>query len=374
MAITVKQVTTKRQLRQYVKFPFGLYAKDSPWIPPLVADEMSTLALEDNPNAELADVIMFLAYKDAKIVGRITGIINRKEVEHQGLYKARFGWLDFIDDLSVSKILLETVENWAKELGMQSIEGPMGFTNFDKTGYLIEGFDEESTISTIYNHPYYIDHLKTHEYELGAKYVEYEIKVPENIPEKVERFSQLIEDRYKLTVVKERNKAKLQKYWSQLFTLINTTHSRLHGFIPFTEIQMRRYTDKFIKLVNVEFIVLITDPDDKLIAYALSIPSFGSAFKKARGRLYPFGIFHIMNASRNAKLCDLLLIGVDDQFRSKGVTALIFKRLFDTYTRNGVLKVESNPELEDNLNVRTLWKNYEHRQHKKRSTFVKSLP
>jgi hypothetical protein len=373
MTIEIIPVKSKRELKEFVKFPFTLYRNSKFWVPPLIKDELSILDPSKNPAMDHSESVLYVAKENGRIVGRIAGIINHLEVEKMGLRQVRFGWFDFIDDVNVSGALLSTIEKWGRDKGMTQMQGPMGFTNLDKAAFLIEGFDELPTVATIYNYSYYKEHLEELGYEKAVDYVEYEFAVPDPVPAKVQRFAKLIQEKYKLRIIIEPNKKKFQGYAKQLFALINQTHQALHGFIPFSERQINLYVEKYSKLINPEFVTLIVNDEDRLIGYAISMPSYSRAFQKAKGRIFPFGIFHLLKAAKRPKTMDLMLIGIADEYRNKGIIAMIFNDFITKYLQHGIIKAESNPELENNQNVKAMWKNYENRQHKRRRTFIKKL-
>jgi GNAT superfamily N-acetyltransferase len=309
-----------------------------------------------------------MAFRQGNPVGRIAAIASGSE---QGV-EGRFGWFDVVDDLEVARSLFDAAKAWLRERGASEIIGPLGFTNLDRAGLLISGYDELATTATIYNHPYYHAHLEALGFTKARDYIEFEFKVPE-IPEKVKAFADLITKRYNLRVIEKLTTASILKYGNQLFDLINETHRKLYGFKLLSDDMKQYYIKKYLPFVRPDFIVLIVNAEDKLVAYALTMPSYARAFQKARGRLFPFGFWHIYRANRHVKRADLLLIGVADALRNKGVTALIFQRVITKFTQIGIELVESNPELEDNQQVQALWQKYEYRQHKRRRVYQQEL-
>ncbi len=264
-------------------------------------------------------------------------------------------------------------EKWLREKGASIIKGPMGFTNLDKAGLLTFGFDELPTISTIYNYPYYNDHVVALGFNKSVDYVEFEFTVPGTIPEKVTTFIDIITKRYGVRVVENLTKASMQRYGQQLFELINETHRNLYGFKLLSDDMKRYYMKKYLPYIKQDFVALVVNDQDKLVAFGLSMPSYARAFQKIGGRLFPFGLWHIYRASHNNSRADLMLIGVTDTLRNKGLTSLIFHRLLNTFMKHGIQRVESNPELEDNQQVQALWQKYEYRQHKRRRVYQKDL-
>ena len=331
--------------------------------------EKQTLDPALNPAQAHSPAALFMAYKHNKPAGRIAAIALGGSHGVEG----RFGWYDVIDDFEVSKLLIATAEQWLREKGAKQVKGPMGFTNLDKAGMLTFGFDELPTISTLYNYPYYNDHLIALGYEKSAEYVEFEFKVPEAIPEKVTAFVDVIAKRYGVRALDELTGITIQRYGQELFDLINETHRNLYGFKLLSEEMKQYYIKKYLPFLKSDFIALIVNEQDKLVAYALTMPSYAKAFQKARGSLFPFGYWHIWQATRSISRADLLLIGVTDTLRNKGVTSLIFHRLLNTFMKYGIQRIESNPELEDNQQVQALWQKYEYRQHKRRRVYQRDL-
>jgi hypothetical protein len=368
MSIEVRQVSGKAGLHEFIRFPFSLYKGSEYWIPPLDKNEMKTLSPELNPAHASAPAALFIAYNDNKAVGRIAAIACKGRNGVEG----RFGWYDVIDDVEVSRSLFAQAEQWLRSKGSLQVKGPMGFTNLDRAGMLTFGYDELPTIATLYNYPYYNDHVESLGYQKAIDYVEYEFGVPE-IPEKVTSLMDVIAKRYGLRVLDNLSTKAMLPYGHQLFDLINETHRKLYGFVLLSEEMKEYYINRYIPYIRGDFVVMIVNEENKLVAYALTMPSYSRAFQKAQGRLFPFGFWHILRASKNVRRADLLLIGVADALRNKGVTALIFHRVITMYKKLGIQVVESNPELEDNQQVQALWNKYEYRQHKRRRVYQKDL-
>ena len=369
MSAIVKQVSGRAGLREFIKFPFGLYKNVSCWVPPLISGELKTLDPRLNPAQKTAPVALFIAERDGKQVGRIAAIAHHSESGVEG----RFGWYDVIDDLGVSRSLFEVAERWLRDQGATQVKGPMGFTNLDKAGMLTFGFDELPTISTIYNFKYYNDHMTFLGYEKSRDYLEFEFTVPDSIPDKVTAFADVIARRYGLKVLTGLSSSEVLKYGHQLFTLINETHRNLYGFKLLSEEMKEYYIKRYLPFIKPDFVALIVNEHDLLVAYALTMPSFSRAFQKARGKIYPFGIWHIYRAYHHIRRADLLLIGVTDSLRNKGVTSLIFHKLLNTFIKYNIQRIESNPELEDNQQVQALWHKYEYRQHKRRRIYQRDI-
>lgn len=371
--IIIKEITSKGDLSKFVKFPFDLY-RDSPYyVPPIIKEELAVMDPDKNPVFKNAEAHYFLAYKNNKIVGRVAAIINWIEVKELKKSKVRFGWFDTIDDIEVSKALLSKVHEYGSKHSLEYIEGPVGFSNMDKAGILIKGFDELNTMITWYNHPYYAKHLEKLKYEPAATWVEYKIKVPDQLKEKVIKFSKVIKERYELRLLKFKKSKEIIAYADDMFDLLNKTYSSLQTFVPIQQYQIDTYKKKYLPYINPEYITCIVDKDDKLIAFSIVMPSFSKALKKMNGKLYPFNFLHILKAQRKNDTAAFYLIGIDPHYQNKGVTALIFKEMNETFLRNGIKVVETNPELEENKAIQALWSGYDHRQHKIRRTFRKKI-
>lgn len=371
--ITIKEITSKGDLTTFVKFPFGLY-KDSPYyVPSIIKEELDVMNPKKNPVFKNSIAKYFLAYKDNVIVGRIAGIINWIEVNEQKKPKVRFGWFDVIDDVEVTKALLEKVAEFGRSHQLEFMEGPVGFSNMDKAGILIKGFDELNTMITWYNYPYYAEHMKQLGLEPAATWVEYKIRVPKEVKEKVIKFSDIIKKRYNLQLLKFKKGRDILQYADDMFELLNKTYSSLQTFVPIQQYQIEMYKKKYLPYLNPEYIICVADETGKLIAFSIVMPSFSKALKKMNGKIYPLRFLHILRAQRRNDIAAFYLIGIDPEYQNKGVTALIFKEMNETFIRNGIQVVETNPELEENKAIQALWNGYEHDLHKKRRTFRKNI-
>jgi GNAT superfamily N-acetyltransferase len=306
-------------------------------------------------------------------VGRIAGIINYRFIEKWKDKYCRFGWIDFIDDENVSKALLNKVENWAKGNRMEAVHGPLGFTDLDPEGMLIEGFNELGTIATIYNYPYYAEHIRKLGYEKDADWIEFEVKVPKKVPEKIERIAKVVQKRNKLKILHASKIKEIKPYLMDMFQVLNTAYEELYGFVPLSEKQIKSYVKQYISFANPEFISIILDENDKVAAFGLTFPSLSRSFQKAKGKLLPFGFIHILKALKKNNLIDLYLVAVRPDLQAKGVNSLLFNELIKIYVKHGFEKAESNPELESNTKVQAQWKFFDRRQHKRRRCFIKYL-
>ncbi len=373
--IDIKKVSTKRDYQTFVEFPFTLYQDNPFWVPPLVKDEIETLDPQLNPVYQNATASLFLAYKNGEVVGRIAAIINWIEVKEIKKNKVRFGWFDFIDDTNVSKTLLEAVISFGKKHKMETIEGPVGFSNLDKAGLLIEGFNEPNTIITLYNFPYYSKHLEKLGFNVAAKWVEYEIKIDdfESSPERVKRFSKLIMDKYELTLLNFKKRKDIIPYVDQMFELLDKTYNQLQTYVPIQDYQIENYKKRFLKFVNPDYIKCIIDKEGKLICFSITMPSFTEALKKINGKITILNTYYLLKAMRKNNRASFYLIGVHPEYQNKGITAIIFNEMQKLFNKKQIISVETNPELEENTAIQKLWKNYEHRLHKRRATYNKSI-
>ncbi|HDQ45300.1 MAG TPA: hypothetical protein ENN17_07380 [bacterium] len=373
MAITLHEVTSRRDLKRFVRFPYGLYRNDPFWVPPLRADELNTLRKDRNPAFEYCEAWYWIAYHGKRPVGRIAAILNRKANEKWRKKELRFGWFDFIDDPDVSRALLRTVENKARALGLDAVHGPLGFTDMDYEGMLIEGFDELGTLATIYNYPYYPVHLKKNGYAKDIDWMEYEVKVPDSIPEKVDRIARIVEKKLALTLLRVKNAKGLLPYARGIFEILDETYAHLYGTVPLTTRQVDNYIKQYFGFVRPEFVPVVLDRNGRMAAFGITMPSFSRALQKNRGRLWPFGFLSMLQAFRRNDRADLYLVGVRPDLQGKGVNAMLIAEMNRVFIQKGIRLVETNPELETNLRVQSQWEYYERRQHKRRRVFIKRI-
>ena len=369
--IRIEEAKTKKQLRTFVKFPFSLYKGSPYWVPPIINEELATFNKDVNPAFIDADVKFFLAYKDDTLAGRVAAIINWIEVDHQKIRKMRFGWFDFIDDLEVSTALLEKVEAIGREHHLDYMEGPVGFSNLDKVGVLTEGFDEVGTMITWYNHPYYQKHFEHYGMDTEKEYEENKFPFSNADPKFFLKASDLVERRYGVKSVAFTNTKDIMPLADKMFDLFNLSYSELSSFVPMTDIQKEYFKKKYISFINPEYIKFVLDKEDNLIAFAIVMPSFSKALQKANGKLWPFGFIHLLKAKKNSKDVIFYLIGIHPEYQNKGVTAVIFKEYYHTFTAKKIEMCIRTPELADNVAIRQIWKNFGPVVHKKRRTYKK---
>lgn len=376
MAIIIKKVTSPKELKTFIRFNYELYKNNPYSVPDLYDDMLNTFSPEKNAAFEFCEADYFLAYKDNKLVGRVAAIINRRANETWNKKEVRFGWIDFIDDLEVSKALLATVEEWGRQRGMEAIVGPLGFTDMDAEGMLVEGFDQLGTMATIYNYPYYPEHMEKLGYEKEADWVEFKLTVPDKLPEKFVRISEIILQKYNLKIKKlSRKELKEKNYGQKIFDLINEAYAPLYGYSKMTQRQIDQYIKMYLPLIDLRMVSLVEDAEENLVAVGISMPSLSKALQKAKGRMLPFGWFHLLKALfiKKPKVLDLLLVGVKPEYQSKGVNALLFYDLVPVYQQMGFEYGESNPELELNKKVQAQWTAFESVQHKRRRAFKKNI-
>ena len=367
--IKVKQVFNSSDLELFIKFPMELYKGNLYYVPPLINEEKSIWVKEENPALQYSEAAQFLAYKGENIVGRIAVMINHKEEKELGIRKVRFGWLDFIDDIEVSKTLINTAIEYAKSKGISKIEGPMGFTNLDKAGMLTKGFDKLATMIGIYNFDYYPKHMEQLGLVKEKEWVEFEINFPDTLPDKVEKFSNLIAEKYELELVKFKSKKDILPLVEPMFKLLDDTYKHLSTYTPITQEQIKHYKEKYFKFIDKDYIVCIKDRYGSLISFAITMPSYSKALQKAKGKLFPFGWWHLLNAGKKNDRANFYLIGIHPQYQKRGITAIIFKEIYETFKKKGVKFLETNPELEENASIQALWQDYHPTNHKRRRTY-----
>jgi len=373
MSLIIKEISSTDELKKFIQFPNMLYKGSKFYIPALIKKELYTLEKSKNPAFDFCEAKYWLAYQNDEIVGRIAAIVNDKYNEkHQTKY-LRFGWFDSVNNENVASELFLVVEKWAEEMKADMIHGPLGFTSFDAAGVLVEGFDEMPTSFAHYNFPYYDDLIKNIGFEKDVDWIEYNIKVPEVIPEKIIKASSLIKDRYKLRNAEIYSKADLKKYSGELFALLNNTYSDLYGFTELSKKQIEDLSNSFISFLNPEFVSIILNKSDELIAFGISIPSLAKSLKKSNGSLFPFGFLRVWQALRKNDTVDLLLIAIKPEYQNKGVHSLIFDKIGQTFSKRGIKFLETTRELENNNKIKRLWDDYDFRQHKRSRCYIKKL-
>ncbi len=367
--IDIKQVVTEKDLMDFIKFPMDLYRNNPNYVPPLINEEKNIWNPKENPALKYSEAKQFLAFKNNKIAGRIAVLINKKEEKELGIRKVRFGWLDFIDDAQVSKALIDEAVKFAKENNIDKIEGPMGFTNLDKAGMLTFGFDKLATMIGLYNNDYYPQHLENLGLVKEKEWVEFELQFPEILPEKVEKFSSLIAQKYKLKTLKFKHKKEILPYVESMFKLLDETYKHLSTYTPISEEQIKTYKEKYFGFIDKDYITCVADENDQLVAFAITMPSYSKALQKSQGKLFPFGWWHFLQAGKRNERANFYLIGIHPDYQRRGVTSMIFKAIQENLKTKGIKYLETNPELEENKNVQLLWQDYNPVNHKRRRTY-----
>ncbi len=376
-SIVIKKVEGKSEMKKFIRFNYELYKDNQYSVPDIYEDMLDTFS-DKNAAMEFCEAVYFLAYKEGKVVGRVAGIINHKANKTWNLNAVRFGWIDFIDDPEVSRALLEAVEEWGRSKGKTEIQGPLGFTDMDAEGMLIEGFDELGTMATIYNYPYYPKHMEALGYEKEADWIEMLINVPREtgLPERLKRISEIVMQKYNLQIKKYTSSKKLAAdYGQEIFQLINEAFKPLFGYSELSQKQIDQYVKTYLPILDLKLISLITEADGRLIGVGISMPSMSRALQKAKGKMFPFGWWHLLKALKwkKPKILDLMLVAIKPEYQGKGVNSLLFYDLLPIYIQEGYEYVETNVELESNSKVQQQWIYFERRQHKRRRCFKKAL-
>ncbi len=372
-AIEVREISGKKQLKQFIDLPYRLYQGNPYYVPQLKRDVAATFDPAKNPALEFCEARYWMAYRKGVAVGRIAGIINHAYIRTWGKKMMRFGWMDMENDPAIAKALLAEVEKWAKEKGMEGVHGPLGFTNFDYAGFLTRGYDQKGTFATIYNYPYYITALEAAGYAGEVDWVEYKIRMPEKPTERLIKLAGIVEKRNNLKIVRALKTKALLKYGKDIFTLINEAYEGLFGFVPLNEKQIAYNTRKYLTFIRPEYVSIVLDKDDKLAAFGITMPSLSDALQKAGGQLYPTGFLHMLRAFGKNQFADLLLVAVRKDLQGKGLNAILMNELSISYINKGIRFAESNPELEENVKVQALWQYFDAEQHKRRRCYIKQL-
>jgi GNAT superfamily N-acetyltransferase len=373
MAVQIKEVTTLKDLKTFVRFPLLLYKNNRYYVPNLISDDLNTFRRDKNPAYETCEARFWLAYRGGKVVGRVAAILNKPHIEKWGQRYLRFGWLDFIDDPDVTKALLDTVEEWARRLDLTAVHGPLGFTDLDREGMLVEGFEELATMSTWYNYPYYPVHMQMLGYVKDIDWVEYEITMPSEPEPRIARLAEIVRRRNNFRLLELKHKRELLDHARDLFRLLQDEYAQLYGVVPLTQNQVNAYIRQYFGFVQPEFVPMVVNEKNELIAFGVALPSLSHALQKSRGRLFPFGFIYLLNALRRNDRADLYLVAVKSEYRGSGANAMLMQSMAEVFNRMGVKKVETNPELETNHLVQGQWKYFETRQHKRRRIFIKNL-
>ena len=373
MAIEIREVDNRKKLKQFVCFAHKLYKNHPYWVPSLLKAEMATLSSKSNPAFEHCDTLFLMAYKNGKAVGRIAGIINYRYIEQWNKKDARFCWFDTIDDPQVSRSLFDRIEEWAAEKRMERVVGPMGFTTFERQGMLVSGYEEMPTFAGCYNYPYYSDHMKQMGFEREIQYVEYELVVPREVPAKIVNISKLIQKRYGLHVLEAKKNRDMLPYADPVFRVINASYKPLYGFTTLTDKQINYFVKRFFAFIKSDYVSAVIDGHDNVLGFQISMPSLSKALQRAKGRLLPFGWYHLRLAMRNPERIDTLLTGVIPEYQNKGVNAVFMTHLTQAAINTGIKYAESNGELMENIKVQNTWRYFERRQHRRSQIYARNI-
>lgn len=376
MPVLIKSVESRRDFRTFATFANKLYKGNRYYVPTMPGDDLAVFDRRKNAAYEFCEAEFFLAYKDDKVVGRVAAIINNKANAAWNVKQVRYGWIDFIDDLEVSSALLDKVACWGRERGMTTIAGPLGFTDFDPEGMLVEGFDQLGTMAMIYNHEYYHHHLEKLGYVKETDWLEYRITIPDELPERHIKLAQLVMERNKLKIVKKtRSQIRKERYGQKLFQLINETYCNLYGYSLLSEKQIDQYVDQYLGLLDLKMVSFIENEDGELIAAGVTMPSLSDALQKCGGNIFPVGWWYLIKNMyiKKPETLDLLLVGVKPEYQNKGVNTLLFLDLFRNFKEMGFKYAETSAELETNVKVQQMWSGFDKVQHKRRRVYGKEL-
>lgn len=371
MTVTIREVESKKDLDVFIHLPFKIYKGNKYWIPPLIMDEYNTLDMSVNPASSYCKVKYFIAYKNGKPVGRIAGIINRRFIEKWNKRYIRFDWMDFIEDYETAKALLDSVMKWGIEEGMEGMNGPLGFTDMDPEGLLIEGFDELGTLPMIYNHPYYPRYLEQWGLKKDIDWYEFEVKVPESLPSKIERVEKIVLEKTGLKLACARNRKELLQYVGGIFDVINESYSELYGTVELDEKQIEVYTKQYFGFIDPDFVKLIINDNNEVQAFGIAMPSLSRALQRSGGRIFPLGWIHFLWALKRPRYIDLYLVGVRNKYRNMGLNAVLMAEIYRSCIKRGIVSAETSGELETNTNVQSFWKYFERRHHKTRRAYIR---
>jgi hypothetical protein len=373
MNIEIRKVETGRDLKKFINFQYELYEGNKFWCPPPRFDEYNTLHKKKNPAFAYCEAEYWIAYRGNKRVGRVAGIINHRANQRWNHLQVRFGWIDFIDDPAVSEALILTVTDWGKEHGMTGIHGPLGFTDMDPEGMLVEGFDEYSSLSAIYNYPYYPLHMEHMGFTKAVDWIQFMIRVPSEIPDKISRTAAWVAEKYGLRMIRAKRSKELLPWARKMFEMQNQAFNDLYGYAALSEAQMDLYTKQYFGFIRPEFVSFVADRNDDIVAFGVTIPELTKALQKANGRLFPFGFIHLLKALRHNDTIHMYLIGVRPDYQGRGALAMIYHDLHKAFLDHGIAITTTHAQLEENFKAISIWKNYENRIYVRRRCFAKEF-
>lgn len=376
MAVEIREIHTKRELEKFIQFANDLYADCPYYCPPLFFDEMNCFNVETNPALEVCDHALWMAYRDGKPVGRIAGIINHKANEKWEFKHVRFGWFDFIDDFEVSQSLLDTVVAWGKERGMNALNGPCGFTDFDHEGLLIEGYDYLAVMASLYNYPYYVKHVEKYGLVKEADWIEMQVFPPKTCPERIDRIANIVKERCHVHVEKVKNSRELvRRFGIKYMDVIDEAYQKLYNFQPMTKKQKDYYKEMYFPILNFDFVTLVVTDEGELIGVGLGMPDIAPALRKCGGKLLPFGWFHLLKALKTKQMesFSFLLIAVRPDYQNMGINALFLQDQIPIINRYGIRKLETTNMLEDNKKIIDFFSQFDHKIHKRHRAYIKEV-
>ena len=375
-AVTVREVTTKQELRRFVDYPNQLYRDVPQFVPAFYGDDLADWDRTKNPAFDYCDAKCWLAYRDGEVVGRIGAILSHKANEKWHTNRMRFSQVDFIDDPAVSAALFAAVESWAAEKGCDQIHGPLGFCDMDREGMLVEGFDRRSMFITYYNHPYYNEHLERLGYRKDTDWVEFYIQAPTpDSPQgvKLHRIAEHVLRSRKLHIANVKHQWQYPPLVEQVFRLVNEAYSPLYGVVELNERQVKKYKTKFAPLINPNLACFVMDEQERMVAFGVSAPSMAAAMQKSRGRLFPTGWVRVLHDLRKNDTADMLLIAVKPELQGAGINAIILDHLIQGAAKMGIRFAETGPQLETNSKILAQWKMFDKEQHKRRRCYIKDI-
>ena len=376
MAVEIRKITTIRELKRFVQFGNDFYKDCEYFCPQLINDELDVFDEKKNPAHEVCEYVLFMAYRDKNPVGRIAGIINHAANEKWNVKKVRFGWMDFIDDQEVSFALLDAVAEWGKSKGMDKLNGPVGMTDFDHQGLLIEGYDYLAPMASLYNYPYYVRHLEAYGLGKEADWIEYQINPQTELPERFERMDKIVRERTKVRVDKVKNcKELVKKYGMQYMDVIDIAYQKLYNFQPLSDRQKKYYCDSYFPLLKFDFVTLVVNEKDEVVGVGVGMPDISKALRKCKGKLFPFGWYHMVKALRAKQMdkFDLLIIAVRPDYQDRGLNAVIIADQHPYFVKYGIKEVETTAILETNTKNQTHWEMFPHKIHKRRRAYIKDI-
>ena len=351
--LEIVPVRGRRMLKQFIRFPFDLFKNCPQWVPAFEDDELKSLG-DENPSLSFCERELYLARRGGKTVGRVAAILNRKANEKWKENTVRFGWIDFIEDFDVAKALVNTVIAWGRERGATKVKGPLGFTDMDREGLLVEGFEHDSPFTVIYNFPYYGEYLERMGFRKDVDWTQRYIDLPDTLPPMFQ-YADLVEKRYGLHIWRGKNIREMAKRGREMFHVLNDAFAPLYEYSKLTEEQIDGYVKQYVPIMNKDLVAFVVNEEDKLVGFAVTMPSISRAVRKAKGRLFPFGFIPILHSLRHNDTIEALLIGVLPEYQGKGANVLMFKYIHENCIRLGIKRMLLNPQLEENYKVQSLF-------------------